>query len=155
VTATLTRRSSGALGELTTLNHRWATSDLCSRCGRRGLGADAELIESIAQRHLRDGGSGESGGVNGFGQTSSLEQSGVWIAWSEPTFYAPACGDRGRRPTQLIRAGRVAASPLAGGPHMPDFPDFKTKRENCLPREKNRYQLRKNLKKFMEVGNPI
>jgi hypothetical protein len=109
VAATLTRRSGSAPGELTTLNRRWATSDLCSRCGRRGLGAGAELVESMAQQHLGDGGSSKIGGVDGFGQTSSLGQSGMWTAWSEPTFYAPAHGDRGRRPTRLIRAGRVAA----------------------------------------------
>jgi hypothetical protein len=38
---------------------------------------------------------------------------------------------------------------------MPDFPDFQTKLKNCLPHEKNRYQLRKNLEKIMAVGNPI
>jgi hypothetical protein len=82
VAATLTRRSGEAPGELTTLNRRWASSDLCSRCDRRGLGAGAELIESMVQRHLGDDGSGESGGVDGFGQASSLGQSGVWTAWS-------------------------------------------------------------------------
>jgi hypothetical protein len=106
---TLTRRSDGAPGELTTLNRRWATSDLCSRCDRSWLSAGVELIESMAQQHLEDGGSGESGGVDGFEQTSSLGHSSMWTAWSEPAFYAPARGDRGCCPARLIRAGRMAA----------------------------------------------
>jgi hypothetical protein len=101
--AALTRRSGGAPGELTALNRRWATSGLCSRHGRGGLGAGAALIESMVQRQLRNGGSGESGGVDGFGQASSLGQPGVRVAWSKPAFYAPARGDRQCRPGSQSR----------------------------------------------------
>jgi hypothetical protein len=58
-------------------------------------------------------------------------------------------------PGQPIRVWRVAAWPLTGGPHMSaNFKYQKNPKISSLTR-KIRYKVRKNLGKFMEVGNPI
>jgi hypothetical protein len=57
------------------------------------------------------------------------------------------------RPDQPILARLVAASPLTIRPHMSVIFQFQKTSKITFPHKKNRYKVRKNLRKFMEVGN--
>jgi hypothetical protein len=73
---------------------------------------------------------------------------------------AGARGERGGFGRQVGNATRQAgpapaAEPLTQEPHTSVVSKFPEKLKNIFPHKKNRYKVRKNLKKIKEVGNPI
>jgi hypothetical protein len=59
------------------------------------------------------------------------------------------------RPGQPIRARRPMTEWLTGGSHSSALFPFSKILENSFPHKKNRYKVRKNLRKFLKVGNQI
>jgi hypothetical protein len=64
-----------------------------------------------------------------------------------------ACAPGGRR--RPTGGPGTEETPLTGGPHVSAIFQFQKTSKITFPHKKNRYKVRENLRKFMEVGNDI